>query len=216
MAIDGGAASGKSSTARAVAQHLGLMHVDTGAHYRTLTVGLLSAKATPNNLASVEKALAQFKLDSVLSGFSSRCVLNGKIASETEIRSPEVNAHVSAFAALPAVRNYILNYQRSQVELAREAGFTGLIMEGRDIGSVVLPNATLRIFLEADAEARRLRRSTEGQSDSIAQRDLLDSTRAAAPLICPTGAVRIDNTKLSLAEVVQEVEKLIAPALAVS
>jgi 3-phosphoshikimate 1-carboxyvinyltransferase len=216
IAIDGGAASGKSSTARAVAQHLGLMHVDTGAHYRTLTVGLLSAKATPSNLASVENALAQFKLDSVLSGFSSRCVLNGKIASETEIRSPEVNAHVSAFAALPVVRNYILNYQRSQVELAREAGFAGLIMEGRDIGSVVLPNATLRIFLEADAEARRLRRSTEGQADSIAQRDLLDSTRAAAPLICPTGAVRIDNTKLSLAEVVQEVERLIAPALAVS
>lgn len=216
IAIDGGAASGKSSTARAVAQHLGLMHVDTGAHYRTLTVGLLKANALPTNIASVEKALAQFKLGSALRGFSSHCLLNGKIASEAEIRSPEVNAMVSAFAALPVVRNYILNYQRSQVELAQASGFAGLIMEGRDIGSVVLPQATLRIFLEADAEARRLRRSSEGQSDSIAQRDLLDSTRTAAPLICPQGAVRIDNTKLSLAEVVQEIEGLIAPALHVS
>lgn len=216
IAIDGGAASGKSSTARAVAQHLGLMHVDTGAHYRTLTVGLLEAKAKPTEVASVEKALAHFKLDSALRGFSSYCLLNGKIASEAQIRSPEVNAMVSSFAALPVVRNYILQYQRRQVELAQASGFAGLIMEGRDIGSVVLPQATLRIFLEADAEARRLRRSSEGQSDSITQRDLLDSTRATAPMVCPVGAVRIDNTKLSLAEVVQEIERLIAPALHVS
>ena len=85
-------------------------------------------------------------------------------------------------------------------------------MEGRDIGSIVLPDAEVRIFLEADAEARNLRRAAEGQADAVAQRDYLDSTRKAAPLVCPNGATRIDNTRLSLQEVVAQIILLVRVA----
>ena len=96
--------------------------------------------------------------------------------------------------------------------MAQQNGFAGLIMEGRDIGSVVLPQATVRIYLEADALARNQRRKDEGIVDSIVQRDKIDSSRTAAPLICADGAIRIDNTNLSLTEVVEKIEKLILAA----
>jgi cytidylate kinase len=98
------------------------------------------------------------------------------------------------------------------VELGRTAGFAGVIMEGRDIGSVVLPQAEVRVFLQADPVARAQRRAAEGQTDAVAQRDLLDSTRATAPLMCPEGATRIDNTHQSLPEVVAQVKALIQAA----
>jgi cytidylate kinase len=113
---------------------------------------------------------------------------------------------------LPSVRAFLLEYQRSQVKLASDHGFAGIVMEGRDIGSVVLPDAEVRIFLEADAEARTLRRAAEGQSDQVAQRDHLDATRKTAPMICPPGAHRLDNTHKSLEEVVGEVGELIKVA----
>ena len=93
--------------------------------------------------------------------------------------------------------------------LGQAAGFAGVIMEGRDIGSVVLPQAEVRVFLQADPVARAQRRAAEGQTDAVAQRDLLDSTRATAPLVCPEGATRIDNTHLPLVEVVAQVKALI-------
>jgi cytidylate kinase len=102
-----------------------------------------------------------------------------------------------------------LSYQRGQAEVARAHGFCGLVMEGRDIGSVVLPQAEVRVFLQADPLARAQRRAAEGQTDAVAQRDLLDSTRATAPLVCPEGATRIDNTHLPLVEVVAQVKALI-------
>ena len=210
VAIDGGAASGKSSTAKAVASHLGLLHVDTGAHYRSLTAALLQSGAAPENTAQISTLLAGLSLGTKILGTSAHLTINGKVVDAAALRGEAVNAAVSKFAALPAVRAALLEYQRSQVALAQASGFGGLIMEGRDIGSVVLPQASVRIFLEAEAGARSLRRSGEGQTDAIAQRDLLDSTRKIAPLVCPAGSVRIDNTQLSLAEVVQLVEQKIS------
>ena len=131
------------------------------------------------------------------------------------LRSEEVNASVSRFAAIAAVRNALLNYQRSQVALAKTSGFAGLIMEGRDIGSVVLPEASVRVFLEADAQARSSRRANEGQSDAIAQRDQLDSSRTIAPLVCPAGSLRIDNTRLTLDEVVGQIEEKVRGVMCV-
>ena len=202
VAVDGGAASGKSSTSRGVAARLGLMHVDTGSHYRSLTRALLAAGATAADPASVGRALADLRLGTALVGLSARLTLADRLPEDAELRTPEVNAAVSVFAALPAVRAALLHYQRGQVEIARAAGFAGVIMEGRDIGSVVLPDAEVRLFLEADADARSRRRAAEGQADPVGQRDLLDSTRQAAPLVCAPGVTRLDNTHRSLDEVI--------------
>jgi len=212
VAVDGGAASGKSSTAKAVARELGLLHVDTGAHYRSVTRALLDAGARPEDTASVTQALGRLRIGSEISGISSSLTLAGQRPADATLRTEDVNGAVSKFAALPEVRTFLLAYQRSQVELGRSAGFAGVIMEGRDIGSVVLPQAEVRVFLQADPVARAQRRAAEGQTDAVAQRDLLDSTRATAPLVCPAGATRIDNTHLPLAEVVAQVKALVQTA----
>ena len=216
VSVDGGAASGKSSTSRRLAQVHGLLHVDTGAHYRSLTRALLQAGASADDPASVKAALGKLRIGSRIiarqGARSSALTLDGALPDDADLRTPEVNAAVSKIAALPAVRAFLLEYQRSQVKLAHDHGFAGVVMEGRDIGSVVLPDAEVRIFLEADAEARTLRRAAEGQSDQVAQRDHLDATRKTAPMICPPGAHRLDNTHKSLEEVVGEVGELIKVA----
>ncbi len=212
VAVDGGAASGKSSTAKIVARDLGLLHVDTGAHYRSVTRALLDAGARAEDPTSVGTALAQLKLGSEISGISAGLTFGGRRPADASLRTEDVNGAVSKFAALPVVRNFLLAYQRSQVELGQAAGFAGVIMEGRDIGSVVLPQAEVRVFLQADPVARAQRRAAEGQADAVAQRDLLDSTRATAPLVCPAGATRIDNTHLTLVEVVAQVKALVQHA----
>ncbi len=212
IAVDGGAASGKSSTSRAVAAAHGLMHVDTGAHYRSVTRALLSASATPDNPRSVIAALPTLQLGTKITGHSAQLTLSGWVPMDAELRSPEVNASVSRFAAMSEVRHFLFAYQRSQVEVARSAGFSGIIMEGRDIGSIIMPDAEVRIFLEADAQARTARRAAEGQADAVLSRDQQDASRSAAPMVCAEGATRIDNTTLSLLAVVEKVGQLIAQA----
>ena len=216
VSVDGGAASGKSSTSRRLAQLHGLLHVDTGAHYRSLTRALLLAGASAADPASVTAALARLRIGSRIvarqGARSSALTLDGVLPDDADLRTPEVNAAVSKIAALPAVRTFLLEYQRSQVKLASEQGFAGVVMEGRDIGSVVLPDAEVRIFLEADAEARALRRAAEGQADQVTQRDHLDATRKTAPMVCPAGACRVDNTHLPLEAVVARIGELIKVA----
>ena len=203
IAIDGGAAVGKSSTSRALAERLNLMHVDTGAHYRTLTYALLAkGVSVEDDLAA---ALAQVQLATRLDGRSARLSVDGKVPDDAGIRSPEVNAAVSTFAAVPTVRQALFGYQRGQASVARDAGFAGLIMEGRDIGSVIFPDADHRFFLEADEVTRAARRVKEGQTDSIADRDKMDTTRKNAPLICPEGATRVDTGSRTLEEVIEHI-----------
>ena len=137
---------------------MGFLHIDTGAHYRSLTHVLLQGFVNPEDTQAVNNSLSKIKLSTFISGNSAFLALNGKVLSEAELRSAVVNASVSQFAAIPEVRAFILAYQRNQVLVAQQNGFAGLIMEGRDIGSVVLPRATLRIYLEADASARNQRR----------------------------------------------------------
>lgn len=213
IAVDGGAASGKSSTSRALSTRFNLMHVDTGAHYRTVALALTQAGITPENPLAVASHLQTAPLSTVLSGNTARLAINGTAPDDTALRTPEINAVVAPFAALPEVRRFLFDYQRDQVGVARAGGFSGLIMEGRDIGSVILPNADLRLFLEADPVARAARRAAEGRVDSIARRDQLDSSRATAPLSCPPGATRIDSTHLSLEQVVEMAAGLISALL---
>jgi cytidylate kinase len=202
IAIDGGAASGKSSTARAVAERLNLLHVDTGSHYRAITHFLLSAGIAAEAGPALDDALHAMQLSTEVDGRAAVMLLEGRRCAQEDLRSQAVNAQVSQFAGLPAVRQALFNYQRSQPEVARSHGFNGIVMEGRDIGSVILPDAPFRFFLFADSETRSARRAAEGQSDSISQRDALDSGRKTAPLLCPDGAMRIDTGSLSLAAVV--------------
>ncbi|MDR1816721.1 MAG: (d)CMP kinase [Puniceicoccales bacterium] len=229
VAVDGGAAAGKSSTSRAVAERFGLMHVDTGAHYRTVALALTRAGISPGDTGAITAFLgiggstgdsagdavggttgdATARLTTVVEGRTARLAIDGVAPADAALRAPEINAVVSPFAAVPAVRQFLFAYQRGQVAVARERGFNGLVMEGRDIGSVILPDADLRVFLEADPEARAARRVAEGGVDAVAERDKRDSSRKTAPLVCPAGAVRIDNTHLSLAEVVEEIARLI-------
>lgn len=214
VAIDGGAASGKSSTSRAISERFHLLHVDTGSFYRAVTSDLLRRKIAPDNLAAVKQTVAQMKFSTRVTGRSAAMEIDGRVAGE-EIRSPEVNAAVSHFAAIPELRSALLAYQRGQAEVARAQGYRGLVMEGRDIGSVIFPEADFRFFLHADPAERARRRADQGQQDQVAERDRLDTQRKTAPLTCPPGATDIDSTFLSLEQVVDKVSGLIATKLAV-
>lgn len=209
VTMDGGAAVGKSSTSRGIADRLNLMHVDTGAHYRTLTYALLGTGASSENPEEVFEKLQVLSLDTQFEGRSAKLSINGIVPNDADIRSPEVNASVSKFAAIETLRSFLFDYQRSQEDVARERGYAGLIMEGRDIGSVIFPNAEHRFFLHADEATRAARRAKEGQADSIAARDKMDKTRKTAPLVCPEGATSIDTAPHTLDEVIQLISSLI-------
>lgn len=213
VAIDGGAASGKSSSSRILADRFNLLHVDTGSFYRHITYELLRRGVSPQDLTALRRTLAQLAFTTRLNGRSAQMLIGGEPAGD-EIRGQSVNEHVSHYAAIPEVRSALLAYQRGQVEVARGHGFRGLVMEGRDIGSVIFPGARFRFFLHADPQERAKRRAAEGRQDSVAERDRLDSTRKTSPLTCPAGAIDIDSTHLTLEQVVEKMAALIAPAAA--
>lgn len=212
VAIDGGAASGKSSTSRAISERFNLLHVDTGSYYRALTAELLKQGVAPGDLAAVKARLPQLRLDTRVQGRNAAMEISGRVPGE-EIRSPQVNAAVSHFAAIPELRSALLAYQRGQADVAEAHGFRGLVMEGRDIGSIIFPDADFRFFLHADPAERARRRAEQGQPDQVAERDRLDSQRKTAPLTCPEGAIDIDSTFLTLDQVVEKVSQIIAAKL---
>jgi len=212
IAIDGGAASGKSSTSKILAEQFNLLHVDTGSFYRHITFELFRRGIGPTDLPELRQALTGLQFSTRLNGRSAQMLIDGQPAGD-EIRGQHVNDLVSHYAAIPEVRQTLLGYQRGQVEVAQQHGFRGLVMEGRDIGSVIFPAAEFRFFLHADPAERAKRRAKEGQQDSIAERDRLDSSRKASPLVVPAGAIDIDSTYLTLEQVVAKMAALIAAKL---
>ena len=212
VAIDGGAASGKSSSSKILAERFNLLHVDTGSFYRQITSELLKQEIALTEQAGLEAALAGLDLSTQLDGRSAQMLINGQ-AADDEIRSQTVNENVSHYAAIPAVRQTLLSYQRGQIDESQKHDFRGLIMEGRDIGSVIFPKADFRFFLHADPAERAKRRAAEGQTDSIVERDRIDSSRKVSPLTCPDGAIDIDSTHLTLNEVVTKMSDYIATKL---
>ncbi len=144
VAVDGGAASGKSTTSRAVAERFNLLHVDTGAYYRAVTYLCLHKGVSPLEPEEVQALLGQGKVEAEVSGRTALIRLHGRLTDETDLRRKEVTDHVSPFAALPEVRGFLVDFQRSLDQLARDHDFCGLIMEGRDIGTVILPDPSLR------------------------------------------------------------------------
>ena len=206
IAIDGPAGSGKSTVARAVAAALALDYLDTGAMYRAVTFAAMRRGIDPEDtdlVAELARALSLEVADTV--------TVDG-VDATIEIRSPEVTRAVSTVAANPAVRHELVQRQR---EWATAHG--GGVIEGRDIGSVVFPDATLKVYLTADDGERAMRRSKEMlnlQYDQvaadIARRDHADSTRQASPLGVADDAVRLDTTSRPIDAVVEEVLRLVA------
>jgi len=213
VAIDGGAASGKSSSSRTLSDRFDLLHVDTGSFYRALTAEMLRRGVRPDDLPALQSALADIKLSTRLRGRSAEMEINGRVAGD-EIRSREVNDAVSPFAAIPELRSALLAYQRGLAGVAREKGFRGLVMEGRDIGSVIFPQADFRFFLHADAGERERRRAGQGLHDQIRERDRIDSSRKTSPLTCSDGATSINTTHVTLDQVVEQMAAAIATKLA--
>ncbi|MCX6964896.1 MAG: (d)CMP kinase [Verrucomicrobia bacterium] len=196
VAIDGPAASGKSSVARKLARSLGFSYVNSGAMYRAVTWELLREQIDPARPDRVEAALGRMKLDS---GFSengdSYIRINAEIP-DLELRQIEVNQAVSAYSAIPAVRNLIGQRLRSMCQ------GLDVVMEGRDIGTAVFPDSPHKFYLDASPEIRRRRRAAQGQDDSIEHRDKLDSTRRVAPLSVASDAHVIDTSHLDIEGVV--------------
>jgi len=205
VAIDGPAGSGKSTVARAVAAALGLEVLDTGAMYRAVTLAVLAAGADPADPEACAAAARSVRID-----LGARVVLDGRDVTEA-IRGPEVTAAVSAVSAHPAVREVLVGHQRAWAE-----AHGGAVVEGRDIGTVVFPHATLKVFLTASDEERARRRARdEAAADrtadvaavqaDLARRDRLDAGRAASPLVAAPDAVPVDSTDRTIDDVVRSI-----------
>ncbi|MEY3795422.1 MAG: hypothetical protein RLZZ120_533, partial [Actinomycetota bacterium] len=212
VALDGPSGSGKSSTSKSIAIRAGWNYLDTGALYRAMTFLALSIKSeNPRDIiAAVIDAPISFNSDPR----DPKVFLDGRDISK-EIRSHEVTEKVSVISALPEVRAELLNLQRSIIKKADR----GIVVEGRDIGTVVCPDAALKIYLTADIAARANRRDaelaedsrgTEAVAQSLAARDQIDSTRTASPLAMATDAVHIDSTELNLEETVDRIWELLS------
>lgn len=205
VAIDGPSGAGKSTVARQVAAQLGLEVLDTGAMYRAVTAAVLAAGVDPGDAAAGSAIVAAAKIEPR----GERTFLDDRDAT-AEIRSPAVNAAVSTVSAHPGVRRVLVEYQRAWV---RERG--GGVVEGRDIGTVVFPDAVVKVFLTAsEAERARRRRdevdpsaavSVDAVREELERRDRLDSTRAASPLVAAPDAIPIDTTGRPVEDVVREI-----------
>ncbi len=209
IALDGGAASGKSSTSRGVAKRLNYLYVNSGAHYRTMTYFMLEAGINHRSDEEIQAALDKLTLSTQVEGNSSIMHINGEACAGEIITSPEINANVSLFAAKRPIRSFLLEFQRAQVEVAREHNFKGIIMEGRDIGTVIFPDANFKFFLSASAGVREERREREGQTDLVVQRDTLDAKRTTAPFVPADHSIRINTDTLDLQEVIDLVTGII-------
>ena len=187
IAIDGPAASGKSTIARELAQRLGLIMVNSGAMYRAVTWQALEQGIDPHDPAAVTAMLDGLTIECGDDGISSTLTINGRDPGDA-LRSPAVNANVSAIAAIPAVRTRLVALQRDYLKR------TNVVMEGRDIGSVVFPDTPYKIYVDAAEHVRAARRVDMGEVDSVAKRDAADSNRTTAPLIVANGATVLDNS----------------------
>ena len=196
IAIDGPAASGKSSVAREVARRLGWVFVNTGNMFRMITWAVNQAGIDPRDADSIAALEPSFNLAFEVVEGRMIARINDRLLSDDELNSQQVNAAVSLVAQVPAVRARLVNEQRALVR------FGDLVMEGRDIGSVIFPDSPHKFYIDASEEVRAKRRASQGLTDAVGLRDKLDSQRKNAPLVVPQGALRIDSSDLTLEQVV--------------
>lgn len=220
VAIDGPAGAGKSTVSKLLARRLGLSFVDTGALYRTVALSARRQGIATGDDAALSGLLGRIGISFKAVGEENRVYLDGEDVS-AEIRTPDISLAASAVSARPVVRQGLLGLQR---RLALEAP-VGAVLEGRDIGTVVFPDADLKFFLEASADVRARRRyeelfqkGAESTLDEVladqTKRDRDDATRAVAPLRPADDAVRVDSSGLPLSEVVQRLERTIRERMA--
>ena len=213
VAVDGPAGAGKSSISKIVAIKLGYLYIDTGAMYRSVTWAVLHNHIDVNNQTAVEALLPELDLTMEASDDSCKVFIAGQDVTDF-IRTPQVNNAVSIVASYKGVRQYLVERQR----LMAEAG--GVILDGRDIGSVVLPNAQLKIYLTASVEARAMRRylevkgtvneqTLEDIKESVMQRDDMDKNRKESPLIQVEDAVLVDSSEMTFDETVERILHLV-------
>ena len=215
VAIDGPAGAGKSSISKVVAKKLGYLYIDTGAMYRGITWALLNAGISIDDVDAVEAALSKIQLELRVEETGLSVWVNGTDVSQ-DIRTQYVTSHVSQVAAQKAVRTKLVEMQRHM------ASAGGVILDGRDIGSVVLPNAELKVYLTASVETRGHRRwlelkdsenvSLEEVCRTVAERDAMDMNRKESPLVCVDDAVVVETDHLSIEETVQTLIDLIRKA----
>ncbi|MEU6710984.1 (d)CMP kinase [Nonomuraea sp. NPDC046802] len=210
VAMDGPSGSGKSSVSRGVARALGVRYLDTGAMYRAMTWWMLQQGVDLADPAAIAARCAEPRIESGTDPDGPAIHVDG-VDVGGPIREADVTGAVSAVSAVPEVRARLVALQREII------GGGDIVVEGRDIGTVVWPSATLKVYLTASAEARARRRSAEvtgstveAQQAAMATRDKLDSTRKADPLSMADGAIELDTTELTLEEVIAEVLRLVA------
>ena len=213
IAIDGPSGAGKSTVAKALAARLGIVYVDTGALYRTVGYDVRTQETDPKNAEAVEALRPHISLQIRYENGSQEVYLNGEAMGD-KIRTPEMSMYASAVSAIPAVRAFLLETQRS---IARE---NSVVMDGRDIGTVILPNANVKIFLTASDECRAERRYKELKEKGIEttleevladmqMRDHNDRSRAVAPAVAAPDAVLFDNSGMTPSECVEGIVRLI-------
>jgi cytidylate kinase len=216
VAMDGPSGSGKSSTSRGVADRLGLRYLDTGAQFRAVTLWMLRHQVDVHDPEAVAARAQEPVIESGTDPLDPTITLDGQDVADA-IRSEAVTAAVSPVATVPAVRARLLELQRQIISASLPSG--GIVVEGRDIGSVVWPQAQVKLYLTADPAARAARRTAENGRGSVAateaellRRDQIDSSRATAPLSVPPGAVHLDTTPYDLAEVISRVVDIVEQA----
>lgn len=213
VAIDGPAGAGKSSISKILAHRLGYLYIDTGAMYRAITWTVLREKISCDDIFKIRILLDSIDLQMVASSGELKVYINEQDITQL-IRSQEVNANVSKIAALAVVRTFLVKKQREMASVG------GVILDGRDIASVVLPDAQLKIYLTASVEVRAKRRWLEMQEKgeqvtleeikkSVSARDEMDKNREESPLVCVPEAIVIDSSDMTFDDTVTMLEKLV-------
>ncbi|WP_306371212.1 (d)CMP kinase [Nocardiopsis sp. CC223A] len=219
IAIDGPSGSGKSSTSKGVARARGLRYLDTGAMYRALTWWMLDNGVDVHDAAAVAAAVERPVIEMGTDPAAPTVSVDGRDVA-VEIRTKEVTGNVSAVSAVPQARELLVRIQREIIDTARRES-AGIVVEGRDITTVVAPDAPVKLFITASAQARAQRRSKEIRTGDVAgtqadleRRDELDSSRAHSPLTLTADTAELDTTGLDLDEVIALVVKLVDEAAA--
>jgi len=198
IAIDGPAASGKSSVARQLARRLNFVYVNSGAMYRAVTWSVLNAGIDPGDEDRIAELIGNLSLGAVLKDRELRLLIDNVDLTE-HLHEDRVNSEVSRVSTVPEVRNVLVQRMRDY------ANKHDLVVEGRDIGSVVFSDTPYKFYIDASPEVRAQRRAAQGHRDEIARRDQADSSRAASPLIVAKDAEVLDTSNLTVAQVVDEI-----------
>ena len=217
IAIDGPAGSGKSTVGKILAEKLNYLYVDTGAMYRAVAWKALQESVALDDVKAITSLARQSRLDVQCDHQNFQIAVDG-VDVTNDLRSPEVSDASSKVSAIPAVRRELVAHQR------RIGGRGGVVMEGRDIGTVVFPQAEVKIFLDASPEARGERRYSQNLTDgkdtnrdqviaAVRQRDLRDASRPVSPMVAAADAVHLDTTHLTIEQVVDQILALVTTAL---